>query len=108
MIARLWHGWTSLENADQYERLLRSEVLPGIHRVPGYHGATLLRRDGADQVEFITITFFDSMEAVRRFAGDPVETAVVPPEARVLLQRFDAQAVHYQMLVPPPPLDMNT
>src|SRR5512135_3208125 len=79
MIARLWHGWTTRENADAYEALLRSEVLPGIHRIPGYHGAYLLRREAAPEVEFATLTLFDSWDAVRAFAGPDREVAVVPP-----------------------------
>ena len=101
MISRLWHGWTTSENADAYESLLRREILPGIHRVPGYRGATLLRRDLPGEVEFVTLTYFDSMEAVRAFAGEDYEKAVVPPEARKLLARFDERSSHYQTLVSP-------
>ena len=64
MISRLWHGWTTRDNADAYEELLRSEILPGIHRVAGFKGALVLRRDGKDEVEFVTLTMFDSMAAV--------------------------------------------
>jgi heme-degrading monooxygenase HmoA len=101
MIARLWHGWTSRENADAYEALLKREILPGIHRVAGYRGAHLLRRDGAGEVEFVTVTWFESMDAVRAFAGEDWEAAVVPQEARRLLSRFDARSVHYQALAAP-------
>ena len=99
MIARLWHGWTSRENADRYEALLKSEVLPGIHRIEGYGGARLLRREVGEEVEFITLTFFDSMEAVRAFAGDDYEQAVVPEEARRLLSHFDQRSAHYEMIL---------
>jgi len=68
MISRLWHGWTSRENADAYEDLLRREILPRIHRVKGYKGAFLLRKDAGDEIEFVTLTMFDSMDAVRAFA----------------------------------------
>jgi len=95
MISRLWHGWTSRANADAYENLLRAEVLPGIHRVRGFKGAQLLRRDAGEEVEFVTITLFDSMEAVKEFAGEDYEVAVVPPRARKLLARFDARSAHY-------------
>lgn len=101
MIARLWHGWTTRENADAYEALLRSEVLPGIHRIPGYHGAYLLRREVAPEVEFVTLTLFESWDAVRAFAGPDHEVAVVPPAARKLLARFDARSVHYEILQQP-------
>jgi heme-degrading monooxygenase HmoA len=97
VIARIWHGWTTPENADAYEALLRSEILPGIHRVEGYRGAQLLRRGAGDEVEFVTITVFDSVDAVRAFAGDDHEVAVVPEEARRLLKRFDERSAHYDL-----------
>ena len=101
MIGRLWHGWAIRANASAYEALLRSEVLPGIHRVPGYRGAYLLRRDLGEEVEFVTLTLFDSMDAVRAFAGEDFEKAVVPPKARRLLARFDERSVHYDSLLGP-------
>lgn len=96
MIARLWHGWTALENADAYETMLTTKVLPGIHRVGGFRGSQVLRRAVDNEVEFMTLTFFDSMDAVRSFAGADYEVAVVPPEARVLLSPFDEKSVHYE------------
>jgi heme-degrading monooxygenase HmoA len=100
MISRIWHGWTRPENADTYEELLRREVLPGIHeRVSGFLGATVLRREAGDEVEFVTITRFESLDAVRAFAGDDWEAAVVLPEARRLLDRFDQRSAHYETLV---------
>jgi len=96
MTSRLWHGWTKRENADAYEKLLREEVLPGIHRVRGFKGAHLLRRDLPNEVEFVTITLFDSLEAVKEFAGEDYEVAVVPSPARKLLSRFDARSAHYE------------
>ena len=99
MISRLWHGWTTRENADAYEQLLRSEVLPGIHRVAGFKGAHLLRRDVPNhEVEFVTITLFDSLQAVKEFAGEDYEVAVVPPPARKLLSHFDARSAHYETI----------
>ncbi len=101
MISRLWHGWTSVENADAYEDLLRTTVLPGIHRVAGYQGAYLLRRNVEDGVEFVTITLWESMEAVHAFAGADHQVAVVPPAARELLARFDQTSQHYETLITP-------
>lgn len=101
MISRLWHGWTTRENADAYERLLRSEILPGIRRVDGFLGAYVLRRDVEDGVEFVTMTMFDSLDAVRAFAGEDYERAVVLPEARALLVRFDERSAHYDTVVEP-------
>ena len=94
-IMRIWHGWTSLQNADAYEALLRDEVLPGIHRIDGYGGAFLLRRDDGAEVEFITITTWTSWEAIERFAGEGHTGAVVPERARALLTRFDEHSEHY-------------
>jgi len=99
MIARLWHGWTSPANADRYERLLREEIFRaiGAREIPGYRGIELFRRAVDDGVEFITLMRFDSLVAVRAFAGEAYETAVVPPSARALLQRFDARSAHYEV-----------
>ena len=96
MISRVWHGWTKPEHADAYDALLRAEILPGIHRVPGFRGATLLRRRNGDEEEFVTITRFDDVDAVRAFAGDDYTRAVIAPDARPLLARFDERSVHYE------------
>jgi heme-degrading monooxygenase HmoA len=102
MISRIWHGWTTHENADKYERLLRAEVLPGIHRIRGYTGAYLLRRDAANnEVEFITITQFTDMNAVRDFAGKDYERAVIAPGASQLLSHYDERSQHYETLLTP-------
>ena len=95
MIARIWHGWTKPENADAYENLLRTRVLPGIHRVTGYKGAWLMRRDAGAETEFITLTLWESWDAVREFAGASQTHSVVPEEAQRLLSHFDDDAVHY-------------
>ncbi len=102
MIARIWHGWATREDADAYEALLRTEVLPGIERMDGYRGAFLLRTDDAS-VEFVTVTLWESFDAIRAFAGDDLEVAVVPPEARRLLERFDERSRHYDVRAAPPP-----
>lgn len=101
MIGRLWHGWTSPANADAYEALLRREVLPGIGRINGFKGVYLLRKNGTDEVEFVTLTLWESLDAVRAFAGADYEIAVVPPEARKLLRRFDQRSVHYEVVLEP-------
>lgn len=103
MISRIWHGWTRLEDARAYQRLLESEVLPGIgnRQLEGYRGAHLLRRDLENEVEFVTILWFDSLDAVRAFAGRDHEAAVVPTRARALLSRFDDRSAHYQTILEP-------
>jgi hypothetical protein len=99
MIARIWHGWTTHQNADAYENLLRSEIFHGIAErgIAGYCGIELLRRQDQDLTEFVTIMWFDSFEAVRVFAGEDYEVAVVPPKARTLLKQFDGRSAHYEV-----------
>jgi heme-degrading monooxygenase HmoA len=102
MISRIWHGWTTHDNADKYESLLRVEILPGIHRIPGYTGAYLLRRDAADdEVEFITMTQFTDIKAVIEFAGKDYERSVIAAGAEKLLSHYDARTAHYQTLLTP-------
>lgn len=99
MIRRIWHGWTSPENADTYEALLKEEIFVGIQdrEIQGFEGIELLRRVAGDEVEFITIMRFDSLEAVREFAGEDYEAAVVPPKARAVLAHFDERSQHYEV-----------
>jgi heme-degrading monooxygenase HmoA len=102
MISRIWHGWTAIENADKYESLLRADVLPGIHRIRGYNGAYLVRREAADQeIEFLTITQFTDMTAVKAFAGKDYERAVIAPGAGKFLTHFDERSAHYETLLTP-------
>ncbi|MHA1945658.1 MAG: antibiotic biosynthesis monooxygenase [Candidatus Hodarchaeales archaeon] len=99
LISRIWHGWTTLENADAYESLLKSEIFDGIEnrQITGYNGIHLFRRNIGDEVEFITIMWFSSLEAIRAFAGEDYDVAVVPLKARALLSRFDARSQHYEV-----------
>ncbi len=99
MISRIWHGWTTPGNADAYESLLRHEILLGIQdrQIAGFRGIQLLRRDLDTEVEFVTMMWFDSIAAVRVFAGEDYEAAVVPPKARELLSRFDERSQHYEI-----------
>ena len=101
MIGRMWRGWTSAAAADAYENLLRGTIFPAIQRIDGSRGAYLLRRDVENEVAFVTLTLFDSLEAVRAFAGDDSTLAVIEPEARRLLSRFDERAVHYEVAIEP-------
>lgn len=102
MIARLWRGWTTAQNADGYEALLRTQIFPGIEqrRIAGFLGIELLRRVVGAEVEFVTIMWFDSLQAVEGFAGADHEVAVVPAAARALLHRFDERSAHYEVRVP--------
>jgi antibiotic biosynthesis monooxygenase (ABM) superfamily enzyme len=101
VIARLWHGWTSHDNAEPYERFLREQMFPSMQRVPGFLGAELLRRDAGDEVAFVTITRFGSYDAVRAFAGENYEWAVIEPEARALLSRHDDRSEHFEVAIGP-------
>ena len=99
MVVRIWHGWTTPENADAYEALLRKEIFVGIkeRKIAGFRSIQLLQREVRGEVEFMTIMWFDTLAAVREFAGPDFEQAVVPPSARALLARFDARSTHYNM-----------
>lgn len=97
MIARHWRGWTEVQNADAYESLLKNTVLPGLKEIEGYRGGYVLRNDSERESEFVVINFFDSMEAVKKFAGPNYEIAVFEPEARRLLSRIEPKAAHYEV-----------
>ncbi len=98
MIARVWHGYTKPEHADDYESMLKPELLPGISKVKGYIGSYLLRKRAGDEIEFITIMLWDSIDAIRAVAGADYETAVVPPERRKYLAHYDPKSRHYEVV----------
>ena len=100
MIGRIWHGWTTPQNAEKYEGLLKEEIFSTIaeKKVPGYKGIQLFRRPlEGEEVEFVTIMWFDSWDAVKQFAGEDYERAYVPPAAREVLARFDERSQHYEI-----------
>ena len=98
-IKRIWHGWTTPANAAAYEDLLRAEVFPGIEakKIPGYRGIELLRLDRDDEVEFITIMTFDSIQNVIDFQGPDYQRCYVPDAAREVLKRWDQTSEHYEV-----------
>jgi len=101
MIARIWHGWTLCENAEKYEKLLREEVLLEIAKrsIPGYKGAEIFIREADnDEVEFITLLRFETLDAVKIFAGKDYERPVISPEARRLLKRHSENSRHYRIV----------
>lgn len=97
MIARVWKGWTRSEDADAYERLLREVVYPGLHWLSGYMGGYILRNDATDETEFVTVNLFESLDAVKSFAGSDYEVPVFEPEARRLLSKVEPIARHYEV-----------
>lgn len=101
MIVRVWHGWTAPDDADRYEALLRTDILPAIAEESGdgFRGAEVVRRAADDEVEFMTLLRFDSMAAVRQFVGPDVQAAHVPAAARALLTRYEDEATHYEVAI---------
>jgi heme-degrading monooxygenase HmoA len=101
MITRVWRGWTAPENADAYENLIRTTIFPGIaaRRIAGLSGLELHRRSLEGETEFMTVMRFQSMEAVKAFAGADWEVSVVPPAARAVLARFELKASHFETRV---------
>lgn len=104
MITRTWRGWTARDNADAYAMLLREEILPSFaaRGIDGYRGTSVARRDTGEEIEFLVMMWFDSLDAIRTFAGEHFDVAVVPDAARKLLRRFDERALHYETLLSPP------
>ena len=100
MICRVWRGWTTKQSADAYERVVQGEVIPGIEarRISGFRSVDLVRREQADDVEFMTLMWFDSLDDVRSFMGDDYEVAHVPAAAQAVLKDFDGRSAHYEVL----------
>ena len=96
MITRVWRGWAAVDRAHEYVRQYRSEVLPVLHGAAGFESARLLRRTTGDETEFVSLTCFDDLDAVRPLAGPDYETAGVADEARLVLVRFDDHLGHYE------------
>ncbi len=96
MITRVWRGWTALENADAYADFLLGSLFPSMGEIDGFLGADLLRRRDGEEVAFVTLTRFSSLEAIRAFAGDDYEVPVLEPEALALLSRYDRRAAHFE------------
>ena len=99
MIYRVWHGYTTPENAEAYEALLKSEIFHGIEskKIEGFRGIDLIRRRNGDEEEFITIMRFDRIDDVKNFTGPDYQMAYVPDAARKVLKRFDERSQHYDL-----------
>jgi heme-degrading monooxygenase HmoA len=100
MILRIWHGYTTKSNANNYEYLLKTEIFPEIEnkKIEGYKRIQLLRRELENEVEFTTIMWFEKLESVRAFVGEDYETVYVPDKARKLLSRFDNKSIHCELI----------
>ena len=101
MVARVWRGYAAPAESQLYPQHLLGSVRPKLDRMAGFRGMYLLRRAGSEEVEFLVLTLWESMDAVRRFAGERPESAVVEPEARAALVRFDDSVKHYEVLASP-------
>jgi heme-degrading monooxygenase HmoA len=99
MIARIWHGWAPQATADQYQRHYESEVSGHLRSVDGFRGARLLRREEGEEVMFTSVTWFTSLDAVRGFAGEDCENAVVEEAARQALSHWDERVTHHHVAV---------
>ena len=99
MVARIWYGYASIENADAYEKFLKTEFLPAIEQkeIPGYRRFQLLRKEENGDVTFVTIMWFDSLEQIKAFAGDDYEKAIVHPTAQALLKKYDQYSHHFEL-----------
>ena len=98
MIARVWHGYTKPEHANSYESMLKPELLPGISKAKGYRGSYLLRRNKGDEVEFMTVMLWESLDAIRTAAGADYETAIIPEARRQFLSHYDPKSAHYEIV----------
>ena len=99
MVARIWKGYSSFENADAYESFLKTEFMPAVEKkhIPGYKKFQLLRKEDKDEISFITIMWFENIEQIKAFAGEDYEKAVVHPKAQALLKRYDSHSGHFEL-----------
>jgi antibiotic biosynthesis monooxygenase (ABM) superfamily enzyme len=100
MICRLWRGWAAPEDAGEYERIVRSQVIPDIEarNIPGFRHVDLMRRDLDGEIEFQTLMWFDDLDAIKAFMGEDYSVSHVPLEARAVLNSFDDRAAHYEVI----------
>lgn len=101
MVVRAWRGYAAAADAQAYPEYLLHSVRPKLGQLAGFRGLYLLQRRGLAEIEFLVLTVWDSMDAVRAFAGDQPDLAVVEPEARAALVRFDDTVNHYEVLAAP-------
>jgi hypothetical protein len=100
MICRLWRGWTTPQNADSYESIVRNEVIPGIEQrhIAGFRHIDLMKRSFGEEVEFQTLMWFDNLDAIIAFMGEDYSASHVPAAARAVLKHFDERAAHFEII----------
>lgn len=96
----MWRGWTTLDNADAYQQIVLTEVIPGIEsrKIPGFRHIDLMKRDSGNEIEFQTLMWFDNLDAIINFIGADYSKSHVPPAAQAVLKRFDERAIHFEIL----------
>ncbi|GGX39138.1 antibiotic biosynthesis monooxygenase [Saccharospirillum salsuginis] len=99
-IKRIWHGWTTRDNADKYQSVLLNEVIPGIEakQITGFRKIEVLRKDNGEEIEFVTIMTFDSLQNVKDFQGEDYTRCYVPDVAQAVLKRWDQHSTHYDAI----------
>jgi len=98
MIARMWHGMTLRTKADAYTDFLNATAIPDYRSTPGNLGVQILRRNEGDRTHFVTLTFWESLETIRGFAGDPVDRAKYYPQDREFLLEFEPDVQHWNVV----------
>jgi len=101
MIARMWRGWTRTSDADRYVAYVSKTGIKEYRSTPGNRGALILRREQGDRTEFLTLSFWDSLEAVKGFAGSDVNRAVFYPEDEAFLVDREGSASHFEVIGAP-------
>ncbi|MBP1699673.1 MAG: hypothetical protein H6Q41_4861 [Deltaproteobacteria bacterium] len=99
MIARMWRGIATQERANEYVKHLQHSVFPELRQIDGFKGVYLLRRNSSEDIEFLVLTLWESMDAIRKFAGENPEVAVVAPTARALFREYDAEVKHFEIVL---------
>ncbi len=99
-VKRIWHGWTTPENAEAYQQVLHDHVIPSIEdkKIPGYVSIELLRLNHDEEVEFVTVMTFESLQNVIDFQGEDYSRSYVPAAAQKVLKRWDERASHYESI----------
>jgi heme-degrading monooxygenase HmoA len=99
MIARMWRGSAIREKANDYVNHLQISIIPELRQIEGFKGIYLMRRDSSEDVEFLVLTFWETMDAIHQFAGENVESAVVALAAQALFREYDSTVTHFEVVL---------